>query len=81
MSRPNANWLLLVCCASFYAARSAPTGDEVATLPGWSAPLPSKQYSGFVNATARSTFHYWFILSENEPKTDPLLVWVREKTQ
>ena len=54
----------------------APSADEVHALPGWASSLPSPQYSGFVNASARSTFHYWFVLSENDPATDPLIVWM-----
>ena len=54
----------------------APAADEVRSLPGWAAQLPSAQYSGFINASARSTFHYWLVLSEKEPATDPLIVWL-----
>jgi hypothetical protein len=29
-------------------ALAAPAADEVVALPGWSSPLPSQQYSGFL---------------------------------
>jgi hypothetical protein len=28
------------------AAHAQPVADEIKALPGWDAPLPSKQYSG-----------------------------------
>ena len=33
-------------------ALGAPAADEMASVPGWSGPLPSKWYSGYVNVTA-----------------------------
>jgi serine carboxypeptidase-like clade I len=62
------------------ATLSAPTSDLITSLPGWDGPLPSKQYAGFVDSTKDPTYgqlhtHYWFAESENDPKTDPVLVW------
>ena len=36
-------------------------GDLVKTLPGWSAPLPSPQYSGYIklDSTSGKQLHYW----------------------
>merc|ERR1740138_662299 len=56
-------------------AHAAPAADKVTALPGWNSKLPSNQYSGLVNST-RSTFHYWFVESENDPKNDPLVGWM-----
>ena len=53
--------------------------DEVTSLPGWTGPLPSKHYSGYlpVGTTSGSPgfIHYWLILSERSPATDPLVYW------
>ena len=52
--------------------------EEITYLPGWSPrALPSRQYSGFVNANYEETLkmHYWFIESEAEPSEAPLLLW------
>ena len=53
--------------------------DEVISLPGWTGPLPSKHYSGYlpVGKTSGKTgfIHYWLILSENDPDNDPLVYW------
>ena len=62
------------------ASLGAPNSDLITSLPGWSGPLPSKQYSGFVDSTLDEKFgqlhsHYWFAESENDPASDPVLVW------
>ena len=57
------------------------TSDEITELPGWAGALPSRMYSGYIDATppgepANSLhMHYTFWESEGNPATDPLLVW------
>jgi len=52
---------------------------EIKSLPGWDKPLKSKQYSGYLPVGKASgsagMIHYWFILSENDPKNDPVVYW------
>ena len=70
---------------SFLAlASSAPVGDLVSSLPGWSAPLPSKIYSGHIDAgfdvQGNITYHVkmWYMFVEAEvadPTTAPVLLW------
>jgi len=55
--------------------KAALPADEVTSLPGWNGPLPSKQYSGYLNITGGKHLHYWLVLSENNPTTDPLALW------
>ena len=31
----------------------------IESLPGWSGPLPSRQYSGYINVSATKHMHYW----------------------
>jgi cathepsin A (carboxypeptidase C) len=62
----------LLACA---VADAVVAKDKVDSLPGWSGSLPSAQYSGLINST-RSTFHYWLVESEGNPKTDPLVIWM-----
>ena len=61
------------------AALAAPTADEVKTLPGWDKALPSKQYSGYVNASSAlgipCQVHYWYIESEGDANTAPTVLW------
>ena len=57
---------------------AAPEADRVTELPGWSPrPLPSHQYSGFVDASPDGSLkmHYWLVESEGNPAKDPLILW------
>ena len=53
----------LALCAALSVARAAPSEDEVEGLPGWRGPLPSRQWSGYINISqAMGTdmrVHYW----------------------
>jgi hypothetical protein len=57
--------------------------DEIDVLPGWNRKLPSRMFSGYVDAgTAQENGvdytmheHYFFVESEGDPMTDPLIVW------
>ena len=70
---------LALCAALAAVARAAPAADEVERLPGYSGPLPSRQYSGFIDISAsmgtNMTVHYWYVESEGSPEADPLLLW------
>jgi carboxypeptidase C (cathepsin A) len=59
-------------------ASAAPADDEVLVLPGWTGPLPSKQYSGYLNIgpNGRKHMHYWLVESEGNPATDPIVLWL-----
>ena len=55
--------------------------DEITELPGWSGKLPSRMYSGYMDASppgeAPGSLHmkYTFWESEGDPSKDPLIVW------
>ena len=38
-------------------------------------PLLSKWYSGLYNVSSTRQLHYVFVESQNDPKTDPIIVW------
>jgi len=65
----------------FTACSFAPAQYEIKSLPGWTGALPSKMYSGFVNVgpppaqPGTMHMHYWFVESESNPETDPLVLW------
>lgn len=71
--------LILYTIYIFYSiyAFSLPINEEIHVLPGWSGNLPSRQFSGFVNANNDSLhMHYWFIEAEDDINaTKPLLLW------
>ena len=56
-------------------ASAAIDKDFVTALPGWSSPLPSKHYSGYLNVTG-GALHYWFIECETKPATAPIALWL-----
>jgi serine carboxypeptidase-like clade I len=62
------------------AAKAAPEADEIKKMPGWSKPLPSKQFSGFIHVPNGPGgqdihMHYNFIESQGSPTSDPLTLW------
>ena len=59
-------------------AFAAPASDQILSLPGWNSPLPSPQYSGYLDLPGGNKhIHYWFISSEStSPSTDPVTVWL-----
>ena len=59
---------------------TAPAADEVTSLPGYAAKLPSKHYSGFINTTAAGgrpmMVHYLYIEATAEKaETAPTILW------
>jgi carboxypeptidase C (cathepsin A) len=64
---------LVSCCLAL--ASAAIDADEVKVLPGFSGALPSKHYSGYLEVPGdrgSKFYHYWFVESEGDPKTDPV---------
>ena len=57
-------------------APSLKPSDEVTALPGWNAPLPSKQYSGYLAVGEHKQLHYWLVEAENAPDSAPLVLWL-----
>eukprot|EP01063_Lacrimia_lanifica_P019765 TRINITY_DN27191_c0_g1_i1.p1 TRINITY_DN27191_c0_g1~~TRINITY_DN27191_c0_g1_i1.p1 ORF type:complete len:538 (+),score=236.05 TRINITY_DN27191_c0_g1_i1:50-1663(+) len=57
-----------------------PVKEEVTALPGVRK-LPSKMYSGFIDAGTPPSgvgtmyFHYWMVESMNDPANDPVIMW------
>lgn len=50
--------------------------DRILNLPGIPADMTFKQYSGFLDGLSGHKVHYWLVESENNPSTDPLLLWL-----
>jgi serine carboxypeptidase-like clade 1 len=62
---------------SWSCVEAAIKKDQITELPSWSPKaLPSKQYSGYLNVNKTSFLHYWFVESENNPATDPVVLWL-----
>ena len=75
-------WALAVSQLAALAAGAA-VGDEVSALPGWSGPLPSRHYSGYVDVSADPGttpgrfLHYYLVEAEEvDPASAPLVLWL-----
>lgn len=70
----------LLATAGLGGVCGAPAEDLVsgASLPGWNRALPSKIYSGFVNASSSKRLHYMLVEAEAplDPATAPLVLWL-----
>eukprot|EP00602_Paraphysomonas_sp_CaronLab_P004870 CAMPEP_0185024084 /NCGR_PEP_ID=MMETSP1103-20130426/6997_1 /TAXON_ID=36769 /ORGANISM="Paraphysomonas bandaiensis, Strain Caron Lab Isolate" /LENGTH=485 /DNA_ID=CAMNT_0027556943 /DNA_START=59 /DNA_END=1516 /DNA_ORIENTATION=- len=64
-----------VALSTLNIASSAWAPDEITSLPGWNGPTPTKQYSGYLNVSDTTHLHYWFVESEANPATDPVVLW------
>ena len=58
-----------------YASAWSQDDDLITSLPGWEGKTPTKQYSGYLNSSDTTHLHYWFVESENDPSSDPVVVW------
>lgn len=71
--------LSIAACALLCATTYAAIPEHLITsLPGFNGTFPSKQYSGYINVneTNGRFLHYWFVESENNPATDPVVLWM-----
>ena len=67
----------IACCLAqmLVDTLAAPAADEITGLPGWSGPLPSKQYSGFLDVSAQHHLHYVFVeASGTDPAKAPVVL-------
>ncbi|XP_072135367.1 lysosomal protective protein-like [Mobula birostris] len=67
-------WCLLLLCAS--GALGQPSQDEILSLPGLSTKINFRQWSGYLDASAGTHLHYWFVTSQRDPTTDPVVLWL-----
>ena len=60
--------------------RGSAQDDLVTKLPGLNQEINFKQYSGFLKADDKSEtnrfFHYWFVESQSNPSSDPMVLWL-----
>ncbi|XP_033755700.1 lysosomal protective protein-like [Pecten maximus] len=68
--------LLVISCFLLCPIHSVPTEDLIVSMPGLKTQPPWKQYSGYLNATGNKKLHYWFLESQNNPHTDPVVLWM-----
>ncbi|XP_059166870.1 lysosomal protective protein-like isoform X2 [Physella acuta] len=67
---------LTMCLAALLTlTSSAPSEDLIVNLPGLTWEPNFKQYSGYLSVGSKM-LHYWFVESTNNPRTDPLVLWL-----
>jgi cathepsin A (carboxypeptidase C) len=54
----------------------APEEDRVTFLPGLDVQPTFRHYAGFLQAGGTKKFFYWFVESEDNPATDPVVLWL-----
>jgi len=53
-----------------------PSADKITSLPGLSTMPSFDMYSGYLNVTSTKMLHYWFVQSQSNPATDPVVLWL-----
>ncbi|XP_067906064.1 lysosomal protective protein-like [Heterodontus francisci] len=67
-------WCLLLLSVSSALGYFSP--DEVLSLPGLSTKLNFRQWSGYLQASPGVHLHYWFVTSQQNPLSDPVVLWL-----
>ncbi|KAM6928397.1 lysosomal protective protein [Xenentodon cancila] len=68
--------LLWYVLSSLVAADAAPAADEITFLPGLQKQPSFRQFSGYLNVADGKHLHYWFVESQNDPASDPVVLWL-----
>ena len=68
--------MLLAASFAFTPGLKEPSADEVKALPGWEAPLPSRQFSGYLSVGTTKHLHYWLVEAEQDPDDAPVVLWL-----
>ncbi|XP_040890602.1 lysosomal protective protein isoform X2 [Toxotes jaculatrix] len=58
------------------SADAAPATDEVTYLPGLQKQPSFRHYSGYLSVADGKHLHYWFVESQNNPSSDPVVLWL-----
>lgn len=72
--------MMMLFLVSLVLVNADISADEIKVLPGWESALPSKHYSGLISVGSQTgttgKLHYWFVESENNPASDPVVLWL-----
>uniref|UniRef100_A0AAQ5XGY1 Carboxypeptidase n=1 Tax=Amphiprion ocellaris TaxID=80972 RepID=A0AAQ5XGY1_AMPOC len=73
---PQMQVLLCYFLLALLGADAAPAADEITFLPGLQKQPSFRHYSGYLNVADGKHLHYWFVESQNDPSSDPLVLWL-----
>uniref|UniRef100_A0A8C4FEQ1 Carboxypeptidase n=1 Tax=Dicentrarchus labrax TaxID=13489 RepID=A0A8C4FEQ1_DICLA len=68
--------LLLLLLLKQVLSDAAPAADEVTYLPGLQKQPSFRHYSGYLNVADGKHLHYWFVESQQNPASDPVVLWL-----
>ncbi|CAI9535785.1 unnamed protein product [Staurois parvus] len=55
---------------------AAPQKDQINHLPGLDEEPSFLQYSGYLNVPGGKYLHYWFVESQQDPSSSPVVLWL-----
>ncbi|KAM4691128.1 lysosomal protective protein-like [Rhinophrynus dorsalis] len=68
--------LLCALLLGTFSVEAAPTNDEIPFMPGLVKQPTFKHYSGYLNTSNGKYLHYWFVESQNDPSSSPVVLWL-----
>ncbi|XP_057558545.1 lysosomal protective protein isoform X2 [Hippopotamus amphibius kiboko] len=68
--------LLLLLLSGAPRSKAAPDQDEIQYLPGLAKQPSFRQYSGYLRGSGSKHLHYWFVESQKDPKSSPVVLWL-----
>ncbi|KAM6979845.1 lysosomal protective protein-like [Aplochiton taeniatus] len=68
--------LLLLMLLAILRAECASDADEITYLPGLQKQPSFKQYSGYLTVADNKHLHYWFVESQKDPPSSPVVLWL-----
>ncbi|XP_053309046.1 lysosomal protective protein [Spea bombifrons] len=70
--------LVLLCCLLLGTGfvKGAPSRDEIIYLPGLAKQPSFQQYSGYLTVPGNKHLHYWFVESQKDPGSNPVVLWL-----
>jgi len=68
--------IILAAVTLLTQVTAAPEADLIGDLPGIDFDLGFTQYSGYLEGESGNYLHYWFVESQGDPTSDPLVLWL-----